>query len=84
MLPPPTDLTLGSPTIKTCAFRRAKYVLPEAPFDCLVGANHRLPAAYHRLARANYRLVAANEQEAANRNATVSCFLFIYNEFVRL
>lgn len=58
--PPPTDLTLGSPTIKTCAFRRAKYVLPEAPFDCLVGANHRLPAAYHRLARANYRLVVTN------------------------
>ena len=78
MPPPPTDLTLGSPTIKTCAFRRAKYVLLEAPFDCLVGANHRLPAAYHRLARANHRLVAANEQEAANRNEIFDYYLLIY------
>ena len=80
MPPPPTDLTLGSPTIKTCAFRRAKYVLLEAPFDCLVGANHRLPAAYHRLARANHRLVAANEQEAANRNEISGYYILIYKE----
>ncbi|WP_454890792.1 hypothetical protein [Alloprevotella tannerae] len=80
--PPPTNLTFGSPTIKTYAFRRVKYVLPEAPFDCLVGANHRLPAAYYRLARANHRLVAANEQETANRNKTAGCYLFIYKGLV--